>query len=78
MPSCRRHPPLLFDVIFASSSRSTISVSYPEDVQSSDPGFISATPSTFESVRSSGKSESMLLPLPQPQTQTQTQPPSLY
>ncbi|QHO37412.1 uncharacterized protein DS421_4g111280 [Arachis hypogaea] len=62
MPSCRRHLPLLFDVISTSSFRSTMSASYPEDVQSSDPGFTSATPSTFESVRSSGQSKSMPLP----------------
>ncbi|XP_072060335.1 zinc finger BED domain-containing protein RICESLEEPER 2-like [Arachis hypogaea] len=56
-----------------------MSASYPEDVQSSEPGFTSATPSTFESFRSSGQLESMPPPQQQsqPQTQTQTQPPSL-
>ncbi|QHO17078.1 uncharacterized protein DS421_10g309150 [Arachis hypogaea] len=56
-----------------------MSASYPEDVQSSEPGFISATLSIFESVRSLGQSESMSSPQPQsqPQTQTQTQQPSL-
>ncbi|RYR59551.1 hypothetical protein Ahy_A05g025450 [Arachis hypogaea] len=81
-------PPLLGDAAAAfslggasaaSSSRSTMSASYPEDVQSSELGFTSATPSTFESVRSSGQSESMppAQQQSQLQTQTQMQPPSL-
>ncbi|RYQ96006.1 hypothetical protein Ahy_B08g091439 isoform B [Arachis hypogaea] len=72
-------PSLLGGTTVTSSSRSTMSASYPEDVQSSEPRFTSATQSTVESVRSSGQSESMLPPQPQsqPQTQMQTQPPSL-
>ncbi|MED6117417.1 hypothetical protein PIB30_109818, partial [Stylosanthes scabra] len=55
------------------------------DVQSSEPGFTSATPSNFESVRSSGQPEPQQQLQPQTQTQpetqtqpqTQMQPPSL-
>ncbi|XLS75859.1 hypothetical protein HN51_032724 [Arachis hypogaea] len=75
---CRCH--LLFaSVLVIFENLSTMSASYPEDVQSSEPGFISATLSIFESVRSLGQSESMSSPQPQsqPQTQTQTQQPSL-
>ncbi|MED6200489.1 hypothetical protein PIB30_085611 [Stylosanthes scabra] len=58
-----------------------MSSSYPKDVQSSEPGFTSATPSNFESVRSSRESMPpplYSLPPPPPQlqqmqTQTQTQ-----